>query len=47
MDIAVGEKVAVLYGFGLDFIYRGDLSDVPSDLRTRLMVNLVTYANQR
>jgi DNA-binding XRE family transcriptional regulator len=47
LDIAVGIKIAVLYGFGLDFIYRGDLSDVPSDLRTRLMVNLVTYAKAR
>lgn len=47
LDISVGIKIAVLYGFGLDFIYRGDMSDVPSDLRTRLMVNLVTYANMR
>lgn len=47
LDINVGIRIAVLYGFGLDFIYRGDLSDVPSDLRTRLMVNLVTYANAR
>lgn len=43
LDIATGETVATIYGFGLDFIYRGDLSDVPLELRPRLMVNLVTY----
>lgn len=44
LDIAAGERVAVIYGFGLDFIYRGDLTDVPQSLRPMLMVNLVTYA---
>jgi transcriptional regulator with XRE-family HTH domain len=43
LDIAHGERIAALYGFGLDFIYRGDLSDVPLDLRPSLLVNMVTY----
>lgn len=42
LDIAVGERIAVLYGFGLDFIYRGDLSDVPQNHRPALMVNLLS-----
>ncbi len=37
IDIAVGERIAVLYGFGLDYIYRGDLSDCPRDLRPKLL----------
>lgn len=40
LDIAKGELIAAIYGFGLDFIYRGDLSDVPLDLRPNLMVHL-------
>jgi DNA-binding XRE family transcriptional regulator len=47
LDIASGERIAVIYGFGLDFIYRGDLSDVPQNLRPQLMVNLVTYRQPR
>lgn len=41
LDIAVGERIAVMFGFGLDFIYRGDLSDVPLNLRNDLMKNLL------
>lgn len=44
LDIAVGERIAQLFGYGLDFIYRGDLSDVPLEQRPRLVMNLVTYA---
>lgn len=40
LDIAKGERIADLYGFGLDFIYRGDLSDVPLDFRARLVKTL-------
>lgn len=43
LPIAIGERIAALYGCDLDFIYRGELSDVPLELRPRLMVNLVTY----
>lgn len=46
LDIAKGERIASLYGFGLDFIYRGDLSDVPLDLRPELMAQLV-IANRK
>jgi DNA-binding XRE family transcriptional regulator len=47
LDIAMGERVAAIYGFGLDFIYRGDLSDVPLALRPQLLVNLVTFDARR
>lgn len=47
LDIAVGERIAVLYGFGLDFIYRGDLSDVPQNHRAALMVNLLAVKYPR
>lgn len=42
LDIGVGVTIAALYGVGLDYIYRGDLSDVPADLRPKLMTELVT-----
>lgn len=47
LDIAVGERIAVLYGFGLDYIYRGDLNDVPQDLRPQVVVNLATFRHTR
>ncbi len=40
LDIATGEVIAEIYGFGLDFTYRGDLSDVPLDLRPSLIGHL-------
>lgn len=43
LDISRGEAIATLYGFGLDFIYRGDVSDVPDRHRARLLVELTTY----
>ncbi|WP_147127794.1 helix-turn-helix transcriptional regulator [Shimia ponticola] len=33
LAIQHGETLAQLYGFGLDFIYRGDLNDIPLDYR--------------
>ena len=47
LDIAVGERIAVMYGFGLDFIYRGDLSDVPLNLRAHLMAILFAHKAAR
>jgi len=43
LEISHGEAIAHLYGFGLDFIYRGDVSDVPDRYRARLLVQLVQY----
>ncbi|WP_394207266.1 helix-turn-helix domain-containing protein [Paracoccus litorisediminis] len=40
LDIAIGEKISAIYGVGLDFIYRGDLSDLPSDLRPEVLTHL-------
>lgn len=40
LSIEKAERIAVLYGFGLDFIYRGDLDDCPRDLRPRMLVEL-------
>lgn len=37
LDIAKGEAIAALYGFGLNYIYRGDLTDVPDKHRDRLL----------
>lgn len=42
LDIAVGVNISALYGVGLDFIYRGDLSDVPVNLRQNLLAQLAT-----
>lgn len=40
LDIAVGERIAALYGAGLDFIYRGQYSDLPQNLRNNVVENL-------
>lgn len=40
LDIAAGERIASIYGIGLDYVYRGELSDLPSDLRPRVLVEL-------
>ncbi|WP_170295004.1 helix-turn-helix domain-containing protein [Paracoccus aestuariivivens] len=37
LDIAVGEKISAVYGVGLDFIYRGDLADLPPELRPKVV----------
>lgn len=47
LDIKNGERIARLYGYGLDYIYRGELSDVPQDQRPQLMVNLLTARHTR
>jgi len=44
LDLVHGAKIAELYGFGMDFVYRGDLSDVPLEHLTRLRMNLNTPA---
>ncbi len=41
LDILVGARIAELYGFGLDFIYRGELDDVPLDHRSTVKMRLV------
>lgn len=40
LDIAMGAKIADLYGIGLDFIYRGILSDAPLEIRAALAENM-------
>lgn len=40
LDIAVGERISAIYGIGLDYIYRGDLSDLPADLRPKVVQEL-------
>ncbi len=40
LDIAAAARLADLYGFGLDFIYRGVATDVPDDLRIRVLSEL-------
>lgn len=41
LDIQHGITIAERYGFGLNFIYRGDVSDTPDRLRARLLVEMV------
>lgn len=41
LDIRHGVAIAEKYGFGLNFIYRGDVSDVPDRLRPRLLIEMV------
>jgi len=40
LDLVHGAKIAELYGFGMDFVYRGDLADVPLKHLTLLRINL-------
>jgi len=47
LDIAKGERIADLYGFGLDFIYRGELSDVPLEFRPHLVKTLENLETTR
>lgn len=47
LDIATGERIASLYGFGLDFIYRGDLSDTPLPLRPELLRQIAALPHSR
>lgn len=46
LDIAMAERIAVLYGFGLDYIYRGDLNDIPFSLRAQVLANAFTLTNR-
>ncbi len=34
LDVVVGAKIAEMYGYGMDFIYRGTLTDVPEGQRS-------------
>lgn len=43
LDIAVAERIATLYGFGLDFIYRGELNDVPLAHRPEILNLMHTH----
>lgn len=42
LDIAKATRIAETYGFGLNYIYRGDVSDTPDRLRPALLVQMVT-----
>lgn len=46
LDIAVGVTIAALFGIGLDFLYRGDLSDLPSSIRQKVLGHLVKRRDQ-
>ena len=46
LDIKVGVNIAGLYGVGLDYIYRGDLSDLPPALRDAVVAALTELLNQ-
>lgn len=40
LDLVKATRLADLYGFGLNYFFRADLSDVPLDLRTKLLNEL-------
>lgn len=40
LDIVVGSRIADLFGFGLDYTYRGVLTDVPEKYRLRIMAEI-------
>lgn len=40
LDIVVAARIADLYGFGLDFTYRGLLTDAPEALRSRVLAEM-------
>lgn len=40
LDIAVAARVAEMYGAGLDYIYRGILSDLPLDMRATVAAQI-------
>jgi len=40
LDIAVGARIADMYGAGLDYLYRGVLTDVPESLRTTVLAEI-------
>lgn len=40
MDIAVGARIAEMFGAGLDYLYRGQLTDVPEALRIQVMAEI-------
>ncbi len=40
LDVIAGARIAELYGFGMDFIYRGTLTDVPDQQRTTILAEI-------
>jgi transcriptional regulator with XRE-family HTH domain len=34
LDVVLGAKIAEMYGYGMDYIYRGTLTDVPEGQRS-------------
>lgn len=46
LDISKAIAISTVYGVGLDFTYRGELSDLPLDLRPKVMANLVIFSSK-
>lgn len=40
LDIAVGAKIAQMYGAGLDYIYLGILTDLPLEIRAEVVAQI-------
>lgn len=40
LDIAVGARIADIYGAGLDYIYRGMITDAPEALRATILAGI-------
>lgn len=46
LDISKAISISTVYGVGLDFIYRGELSDLPLELRQKVIVNLASLSTK-
>lgn len=42
LQIDTAMKICAMTGVGLDYIYRGDLSDVPEKIRPKVLIELAT-----
>jgi transcriptional regulator with XRE-family HTH domain len=40
LDIVVASRIAEIYGFGLDYIYRGVMTDAPEEYRLRILTEI-------
>jgi transcriptional regulator with XRE-family HTH domain len=47
LDVVVAARIADLYGFGMDYTYRGVLTDAPEKYRLRIMSEIHSARAER
>ena len=47
LDIFVGARIADMFGAGLDYIYRGVISDVPQEMRADIVAEIHAARSSR